>query len=176
MTAPYRDETDGLRARLEEATRAQAVAGARVGELEAELALVTGPRSWRGRVLGFVIVAIVSGGLGALAIQLGRSADRSALENRLLSMQDAELGIRRTRDERACTLHFHRRAITEYGHEQAMCETRVRCEGTLYDGLTSCADHQHLRDGAGVESDGDGIVDIDLLAGTATVDGEQFRF
>jgi len=85
VTAPYRDGTDGLRARLEEATRAEDAASARAAELEAELALATGPRTWRARVLGFVVVAVASAGLGVLAMQFGRSAERSALENRIQS-------------------------------------------------------------------------------------------
>lgn len=176
---PYRDDVTGVRAELDRAHAARTAAEARVVTLEQEALLATGARPWRSRVAFTVILAVGSALLGAFALHAIRAGDRAALQERILSMQSGEFRMWRDRDRTQCTLTFHHRVLDEYGRGVAYCETRVACDGehtAAYDGLTHCGGYRYLRDGAPEESDGDGMVDIDLIGGTAVVDGESFHF
>ena len=41
---------------------------------------------------------------------------------------------------------------------------------------TECGDHQHQRDVQPEELDGEGLVEVDILAGAAMIDDERFTF
>jgi len=147
--------------------------------LEQEVLLGSGGRPWRTRIAFTVILALGSALLGTFALHAIRAGESSALEERILSMPSGEMRMWRDRDRTRCTLTFRHRDLAEYGTLRAYCETRVACESDhtpAYDGPTRCTGHRYLLDHAPEEGDGDGLVDIDLIGGTAVVDGESFHF
>lgn len=177
MDHAYRDEREALRTKLDEAERARTAAEARAKELDAQLELASGERPWRRQAVAIVVVIVLASIGGGAMASLGRGDDTSTLEIRMTALEEADIVIGRVRDHRSCTLHFRHREIDgEHGQVEALCETRIACEHVLYEGLTGCADRLHLRDDEPAEHDGDGLVSVDLLAGTADVDGEAFRF
>lgn len=176
---PYRDDATGLRTQLDQANAACTAAEARVVALEQEVLLASGVRPWRSRIAFIMIVALGSALLGAFALDSIRAGDDAALAQRILSMPSGEIRMWRDSDRTRCSLTFRHRDLDEYGHVVAYCETRVACEHEdtpAYYGLTHCPGHRYLRDTEPVESDGDGLVDIDLIGGTAVVDGASFHF
>ncbi|MBN8616182.1 MAG: hypothetical protein J0L92_36670 [Deltaproteobacteria bacterium] len=177
MGDAYRDEREALRSKLEESERELGASRERVRALEAEVSIATSTPSSGASVLRIVVTGLVCAILGAVAVLVAHRGDASVYETRWLSLHSAEIGVTRLRDDRSCRLRFERTRSTEpHGPPNAVCITRVTCERTLYDGLTMCADHQHLTDTDSAESDGDGRIEVDLLAGTMTVDDEAFRF
>jgi hypothetical protein len=176
MGDAYRDEREALRTKLEESERELGASRERVRALEAEVSIATSTPSSGASVLRIVVTGLVCAILGAVAVLVAHRSDASVYETRWLSVHSAELGVTRLRDDRSCRLRFERTRNSEPGPATAVCITRVTCERTLYDGLTRCGDHQHLSDSENAESDGDGRIEVDLLAGTMTVDDEAFRF
>ncbi len=176
MADAYRDEREALRSNLEEKERELGASRERVRALEAEVSLATSTPSSGTGLWRIVVTGLVCAVLGAGAVLVARRSDASVYETRWLSLHAAEVGVTRVRDDRACRLRFERTRSSAPGPVSAVCITRVTCERTLYDGVTRCGDHQHLSDTETAESDGDGRIEVDLLAGTMTVDDEAFRF
>lgn len=176
MGDAYRDERDALRSRLESTERDLDASRERVRALEAEVSIATSTPSSGASVRRLVVVGLVAVALGAGGMLVAHRSDASAHETRWLSVSAATLGVTRVRDGRPCTLAFEHTQSAEPGPARPVCRTTVRCEETLYDGLTDCGDHQHLRDDAPASHDGDGVIEVDLFAGTMRVDGEAFRF
>jgi len=173
---PYRSDSVSLRDRFVEAERGRAAAERRIGELEAEVSIATGMAPRAARVRHLAVAVVVAATVGSFAGYLARRSESELLERRLLAIQQADVSIGRERDDFRCSLRFLRtRETTDLsGRVTPVCHTTIRCEETLYDGLTDCHQAQYLRDES--TTDGDGTVLIDLLAGTAVVEGEQFRF
>lgn len=176
MADAYRDEREALRSSLEERERELHASRERLRTLEAEVSIATSTPSSGASVWRTVVTGIVCAVLGAGAVLVARRSDVSTQETRWLSLQSAEIGVTRVRDRRPCRLRFEHTQTPEAGAAHAVCQTIVTCEHTLYSGVTECADHQHLRDDQPEENDGDGRIDVDLVAGTMTVDDEAFRF
>jgi len=147
-----------------------------VRSLEAEVSIATSTPSSSTSVWRVVAVAIVASLVGAGVVVVARRSDASRQESRWLSLHSAAIGVTRVRDDRSCRLRFEHTQTPEAGAAQPVCHTVVTCERRLYSGVTDCGDHQHLRDRLSEEHDGDGRIEVDLVAGTMTLDGEAFRF
>ncbi|MBN8616183.1 MAG: hypothetical protein J0L92_36675 [Deltaproteobacteria bacterium] len=84
--------------------------------------------------------------------------DREGLRARLIEAERA-----------AAIAEAHARAEPRVDHGRSIseCHTRVICEETVHEGLAACGDREHLTD--------PGRLEVNLVTGQMTVDGERYR-
>jgi hypothetical protein len=168
MGDAYRDDRDGLRARLLEAERAAAMAEERARDLEGQLAVATSTSPRLARLAGLIVFAFVAAGVGMVVGVALRGGQHAALTRRWQSVHSIDVGVERQRDVRRCRLRFARaEPRVDHGRSIAECHTRVICDETVYEGMTQCGDHEHLRD--------PGRLEVNLVTGEMILDGDRYR-